>query len=42
MCDFLVPFRPLEAVKGITQRKSAYVHCACAREICRERIGGLA
>ncbi|MGY3615036.1 hypothetical protein ACVJGD_001232 [Bradyrhizobium sp. USDA 10063] len=42
MCDFLVQFRPLEAVKGITQGKSAYVHRACAREINRERIGGLA
>ena len=42
MCDFLVPFRPLEAVKGITQGKSAYVHRAPAREVSRERIGSLA
>jgi hypothetical protein len=42
MCDFLVPFRPQEAVKGLMQGKSAYVHRAPAREINRERIGGLA
>jgi hypothetical protein len=41
MCDFLVPFRSLAAVKRHNAGE-VHGHRAPAREINRERIGGFA